>query len=356
MEASPVRGRINDQQQLFSYVDLEARIPKQHPIRTIRQIVDAALAELEPTFDLIYASRGRPSIPPEQLLRALVLQVLFTIRSERLLIERIDYDLLFRWFVGLAIDDPVWNHSVFSKNRDRLLSSGIDEQLFDAIKRQASAKMLLSRDHFSVDGTLIEACASLKSFKPKDRTLDDDDDGENFHGQRRRNETHESSTDPDARLFRKGPGKEAKLSFMGHILTENRNGLIVAAEVTEAGTQHEWGAALQMLADQPTRPGQTVGADKGYDVARFVEPCRALNFTPHVATRAKTSQLDARTLRHPGYEISQLKRKCVEQPFGWMKNFGLLRKLRHRGIGKVKWTFRFTATVYNIVRLKSLMS
>ncbi|MEL7045516.1 MAG: IS5 family transposase, partial [Pseudomonadota bacterium] len=281
-----MRGESNTQPEMFSYVNLESRIPDKHPIRTIRRIVDDALVELEPAFEEMYSDRGRPSIPPEQLLRALLLQILFSIRSERMLMERIDYDLLFRWFVGLDIDQAVWNHSVFSKNRDRLMGYDVDILLFEAVKKQAYAKQLLSRDHFSVDGTLIEACASLKSFKPKEGS-GDDDDGENFHGQKRSNETHESTTDPDSRLFRKGPGKEAKLGFMGHVLTENRNGFVVGTTVTEAGTRQEWLAGAELLSELPYRPGQTVGADKGYDVGSFVAQCREMGITPHVATKKR---------------------------------------------------------------------
>lgn len=349
-----MRGEIDPQPSMFSYVDLESRIPKDHPIRKIRRIVDVALAELEPAFEEMYSDRGRPSIPPEQLLRALLLQILFTVRSERLLMERIDYDLMFRWFVGLAMDDAVWNHSVFSKNRDRLMGYDVDELLFEAINKQAYANKLLSRDHFTVDGTLIEACASMKSFKPKDGS-GSDDDGENFHGQKRSNETHASSTDPDALQCRKGPGKEAKLCYLGHILTENHNGLIVGASVSEAKLSQEWPEAVELLAEQPVRPGQTVGADKGYDVSNFVNPCRELGFTPHVAQR-QYSRIDHRTTRHEGYEISQRKRKRVEQPFGWMKTFGLLHKLRHRGRDNVVWLFRLTATAYNITRMKALVA
>ncbi len=349
-----MRGELDRQPEMFSYVDLESRIPSNHPIRKIRRIVDEALVELEPAFAEMYSERGRPSIPPEQLLRGLLLQILFTIRSERLLVERINYDLLFRWFVGLGMDDKVWNHSVFSKNRDRLLEYGVDELLFEAIKSQAYANKLLSRDHFSVDGTLIEACASMKSYKPKDGS-GDDDDGENFHGQKRSNDTHASTSDPDARLCRKGPGKEAKLRYMGHILTENRNGLIVGATLTEANTREEWTAAGELLAEQSVRPGQTVGADRGYDVSNFVDPCRELGFTPHVAMR-KHSRIDQRTAGHAGYKISQTKRKRVEEPFGWMKTYGLLGKLRHRGRENVDWLFRLTATAYNITRMKTLMA
>lgn len=350
-----MRGEINPQPEMFSYVDLESRIPSKHPIRKIRRIVDEALSELEAAFEQMYSDRGRPSIPPEQLLRALLLQIVFTIRSERLLMERIDYDLLFRWFVGLGIDETVWNHSVFSKNRDRLMGYDVDELLFEAIKKQAYAKKLLSRDHFTVDGTLIEACASMKSFKPKDGS-GDDDDGENFHGQKRSNDTHESTTDPDSRSYRKGPGKEAKLTYMGHIVTENRNGLIIEATVTEAGGRQEWLAATELLSRQSIRSGQTIGADKGYDVGPFVEPCREMAITPHVAARKKGSCIDGRTTRHEGYEVSQRKRKQVEQPFGWMKTYGLMRKLRHRGQDTVDWLFRLTATAYNITRLKRLMA
>lgn len=349
-----MRGELDPQPEMFSYVDLESRIPRKHPIRKIRRIVDEALKELEPTFETMYAATGRPSIPPEQLLRALLLQILYTIRSERLLMERIDYDLLFRWFVGLGMDDRVWDHSVFSKNRDRLMRCDVDEQLFEAIKKQGYAKKLLSRDHFTVDGTLLEACASLKSFRPKGDRDDDDDDGENFHGQKRSNETHESTTDPDSRLFRKSFGKEAKMSYMGHVLTENRNGFIVGAAVTEAATRQEWEAAIDLLAGQSRRPHQTVGADKGYDVAAFVELSRGLGITAHVAARDQGSQLDGRTTRHDGYTVSQRKRKRVEQSFGWMKTYGLLRKLRHRGRDNVAWLFRLTATAYNITRLQTL--
>lgn len=353
-----MRGHIDPQSSLFSYVDLESRIPKQHPIRKIRKIIDEALSELEPDFDAMYAEGGRPSIPPELLLRATLLQILFTIRSERQLCERIDYDLMFRWFVGLSIDDSVWNHSTFSKNRDRLMASNIDERLFDAIKKQAAARQLLSRDHFTVDGTLLEASASIKSFKPKDRPSDDppNDDhnqGVDFHGEKRSNSTHESTTDPDSRLFRKGKNQEAKLRFMGHLLTENRNGFIVESEVTQAGTSQEWDAGLNMLAQQSQRSGQTIGADKGYDTLDFVEGCRECRVTPHVAAKESRGVIDRRTTRTLGYSISQTKRKQVEECFGWMKTFGLMHKLRVRGIANVSWIFRITATAYNITRLKA---
>lgn len=349
-----MRGETDNQSSLFSYVDLESRIPKQHPIRLVRKIVNKALVEMDGTFDLMYASAGRPSIPPEQLIRALLLQILFTIRSERQLMERLDYDLMFRWFVGLQMDDPVWNHSVFSKNRDRLLMHEIDELFFEAVKKQAKAKRLISREHFSVDGTLLDACASIKSFKPKDNSGDDDD--ESFHGQKRNNATHQSTTDPDAKLFRKGKGKESRLCHMGHLLTENRNGLIVGTEVSEAGTRQEWEAGLNLLAAQPTYPGRSVGADKGYDTGEFVEGCRGLMVAPHVAAKSARSAIDGRTTRTQNYRISQMRRKRIEECFGWIKDIGLMRKLRYRGRETVSWMFRFTAAAYNITRMKRLLA
>lgn len=349
-----MRGETSKQSELFSYVSLESRIPADHPIRKIRKVVDKALADMDSAFDDMYSLTGRPSIPPEQLIRALLLQILFTIRSERQLMERLDYDLMFRWFVGLGMDDKVWHPTVFTKNRDRVMKGNVDELFFDAIKKQAYAKKLMSRDHFSVDGTLLDACASMKSFKPKDGT--DDDDNENFHGQKRSNETHESTTDADARLFRKGKGKESKLCHMGHLLTENRNGLIVDAEVTEANTSQEWDAGTTMLARQSTRLWMTVGADKGYDTGEFVEGCRGLKVTPHVAAKSSGSAVDGRTTSTNGYTISQVKRKRIEECFGWMKDIGLMRKLRHIGRAKVAWIFRFTAAAYNITRMKSLIA
>lgn len=352
-----MRGEIDPQAPMFSYVDIESRIPKTHPIRKIRKIVDKALSDLDDYFDLLYSEEGRPSIPPEMLLRASLLQILFTVRSERQLCERINYDLMFRWFVGLSMDDRVWDHSTFSKNRDRLMAHEIDELLFQAIKKQAYAKKLLSREHFSVDGTLLEASASLKSFKPRDKSQDDDSDDDNqgvdFHGEKRSNKTHQSTTDPESTLFRKGKGKEAKLTFMGHILTENRNGFIVETEVSRSGLDREWDSGLNLLAKLGRNPIQTVGADKGYDTSTFVEGCRGLGVTPHVAAKINRSAIDGRTTSSPGYAISQRKRKKVEEPFGWMKDFGLMRKLKHRGKDRVDFMFRLSATAYNITRLKA---
>ena len=359
-----MRGKKTDQNQIFSYVSLEERIPQRHPLRKIRKIVDNALAEMSDVFDDMYAAGGRPSIPPEQLIRAMLIQILFSIRSERLLMEELDFNLLFRWFVGLSIDDGVWNHSVFSKNRDRLLLHDAADRFFLAIRDQAAAKKLLSRDHFTVDGTLIEASASLKSFRPKNES-DDDTDGtaggggsgnqeRDFHGEKRSNDTHESKTDPDSRLARKGKGKEARLSYSGHLLTENRHGLIVEATLTTTTGTSEREAATEMISRLPGTDRKTLGADKGYDTVGFIEACRAHDVTPHVA-RKKYSAIDERTTRHRGYRQSLKRRKMVEERFGWMKDFGLLRKLRHRGIERVGWIFKFTAAACNIVMMRRLM-
>ena len=358
-----MRGEIDPQQSMFSYVDIEDRIPTSHPIRKIRSVIDKAIAAIEADIDGQYSSIGRPSIPPEQLLRALYLQIFYSVRSERLLVDRIEYDLLFRWFVGLGIDEAVWSHSTFSKNRDRVLTDHIAQRLFDEVKRQAYAKQLMSRDHFSVDGTLMDACASMKSFVPKqtgqenaDPDNNDTDGGSrnadvDFKGRKRSNATHESTTDPDARLFRKSAGQSSRLCIMGHIMTENRNGMIVEARVTTAGTSQEWEAALAMLDKQSVRPKQTVGADKGYDVKRFVDEVRDKSFTPHVAARVKGSAVDERTTGTDGYKISQRKRKRVEEPFGWMKTVGTIRKLAHRGLSKVSTTFLMNSTAFNVRRM-----
>jgi len=360
-----LRGKNSNQNSMFSYRSLEERIPRRHPLRDIRKIVDKALAELSPTFDEMYAKAGRPSIPPEQLIRAMLIQVLFSVRSERLLMEELDFNLLYRWFVGLSMDDQVWNHSVFSKNRDRLLLNDVADRFFDAIREQAAAKKLLSQDHFTVDGTLIEASASLKSYRPKDEVPPDDDDpgdtgGRNemvdFHGQKRSNDTHQSTTDPDALLARKGKGKEAKLSYAGHILTENRNGLIVDAELTQATGTAETEAGLTMLSRLPGLGRKTIGADKGYDTRKFVEGSRANAVTPHVARKKRYSAIDGRTVLHASYAQSQKRRKLVEERFGWMKDIGGLRKLRHRGLATVGWIFKFAAAVCNVVMMRRLLA
>ena len=355
-----MRGDDEQDAGMFSYLSPEERVPQDHPLRTIRRLVDRVLVELSPEFDRLYAKVGRPSVPPEKLLRALLLQVLYTIRSERLLMEQLDYNLLFRWFVGLNMDDRVWDPTTFSKNRERLLRGEIAQRFF--AQALANAQALLSDEHFTVDSTLIEAWASLKSFKPKDHpdVPPPDDPGNptvNFRGEARRNTTHESTTDPQARLYRKGPGREAKLCYMGHVLMENRHGLVVDAQVTQAGGMAEREAALQMVARRPRAHRVTVGADKAYDTHDFVVALRHLESTPHVAqnTHGRGSAIDARTTRHPGYAISQWKRKRVEEVFGWLKTIGLLHKARHRGEDRVNWMFVFATAVYNLVRIRNLV-
>lgn len=356
-----MRGDDQNQQAMFSYISPEARVPKDHPLRPIRIMVDNALVDLAPLFKEMYSHTGRPSIPPEQLLRALLLQILYSIRSERMLVEQLDYNLLFRWFVGLSMDDKVWDHSTFSKNRDRLIAHDVATQFFVIIRRLAEKADLLSNDHFSVDGTLIEAWASMKSFRPKD---DQDQDppasgGRNaevdFKGQKRKNDTHQSTTDPDCRLLKKGKGKEAKLCFMGHALMENRNGLVVDSRLTQATGTAEREAALEMVENRPGIKRVTLAADKNYDTAEFVRKLRRMNATPHVAQKAKGSAIDKRTTRYSGYQTSQKVRKRVEEIFGWMKTAGLLRKTRHRGLKRVECTFTLAATAYNLVRMRNLI-
>lgn len=354
-----MRGGDQQQADLFSYISPEQRVPKDHPLRAIRRVVDRVLVKLSGDFEGLYSQTGRPSIPPERLLRALLLQVLYTVRSERLLMEQLDYNLLFRWFVGLNMDDAVWVPTVFSKNRDRLLAGDVAARFFNEVVEEARQAGLLSDDHFTVDGTLIEAWASLKSFKKKDgsdsQTPDDPSNPTvNFHGEKRCNDTHQSTTDPEARLFRKGDGKEAKLSFMGHVVTENRNGLVVAAKATEATGKAEREAALELLQEVPGVGRITVAADKGYDTRDFVKGARELNATPHVAQKVKRSAIDGRVTRHAGYEVSQRKRKQVEEVFGWLKTVGLLRKVRHRGVALVDWMFTFGLAAFNLVRMRNL--
>ena len=355
-----MRGADDRSDFLFSYVSPEHRVPADHPLRPIRTMTDAALERLSDRFQTMYSEMGRPSIPPEQLLRALLLQHLYSIRSERLLIEQLDYNLLFRWFVGLGMDEPIWDHSTFSKNRDRLLAGEVATAFFDAVLAEARLHRLLSDEHFTVDGTLLEAWASHKSFRPKDG--DDrppDDPGNptvNFRGERRKNDTHQSTTDPDARLYKKGVGRPAQLAYLGHVLMENRSGLVVDTRVTPADGYGERAAALRMIAD---RAGGrlTLGGDKGYDYPEFVAALRQIEVTPHVAqnTTNRRSAIDARTTRHAGYAISQRRRKRVEEAFGWMKTIGTLRKLRHRSRPKVDWIFRFAATAYNLIRIRNLV-
>jgi transposase len=360
-----MRGDDVQQPGMFSYVSPEKRVPADHPLRPIRQMVDGVLQSLSPRFAKLYSHTGRPSIPPEKLLRALLLQVLYTVRSERLLLEQLDYNLLFRWFVGLNMDDPIWDATVFSKNRERLLKGEVAEAFFQQVLQLARQKDLLSDEHFTVDGTLIEAWAGQKSFQKKQGppTPPSEDPGNptvNFHGEKRSNQTHESKTDPDSRLYKKGPGKEAQLSYQGQVLMENRNGLVTQARLTQATGTAEREAALEMAQQIPDRDRRRVslGADKAYDTQHFVEQLRELKVTPHVAQNKsnRTSAIDGRTTRHPGYQISQRKRKRVEEIFGWIKTVGLMRQTRHRGLQRVGWMFTFTAAVYNLVRLRNLQA
>jgi transposase len=360
----PMRGDDPRHESMFSYVTPEARVRADHPLRPIRRMTDAALQHLSPRFDRLYSTMGRPSIPPEQLLRALLLQLLYSIRSERLLVEELDYSVLYRWFVGLSLDDPIWDATTFTKNRDRLLAGDIADAFFAEVVTAIQAEGLMSDEHFTVDGTLLEAWASHKSFKPKGSDQPPPDDPRNpsvnFRGQTRRNDTHGSTTDPDARLYKKASGQPAKLAYLGHLLTENRHGLIVDTAVTAATGTAERDAAIVMLGELPlTTRRITVGADKLYDTREFVAAVRQMRITPHVAAsvdRRGGSTLDHRTLRHAGYAISQRKRKLVEQAFGWMKTVGLFRKLRHRGGRLVDWMFTLGAAAYNLVRWRNLIA
>src|SRR4051812_17136667 len=334
-----MRGADQSQGAMFSYLSPETRVRREHPLRAIRMMVDRALAEMSALFDEMYSELGRPSIPPEKLLRAQLLQMLYSVRSERLLMEEIDYSVLFRWFVGMNMDEPVWDVTVFTKNRDRLLGHEVAKVFFAQVWKQAEQANLTSDEHFTVDGRLLEAGASLKSFQKKGAGKHDDPDDPgnptvDFHGEKRSNDTHESTTDPDARLARKGSGKEAKLSYCGNLLIENGNGLIAQTELLQANGTAERDAALHMLEQISAEQRVTVGADKGYDTREFVAECRQMNVTPHVAQNDKRrggSAIDGRTTRHAGYKVSQVKRKRIEECFGWLKTVALLRKLRHRG-------------------------
>jgi transposase len=359
-----MRGDNEQQAAMYSYISPEQRVPADHPLRPLRKMTDEIFKQLSARFDQLYSRTGRPSIAPERLLRALLLQVLYSVRSERMLMEQLEYNLLFRWFVGLNMDDAVWDATTFSKNRDRLLRGEIGEEFFAAVLELARTKELLSDEHFTVDGTMVEGWASLKSFQPKEasgRDRDDkpDDPGNptvNFRGQKRSNETHRSTTDSDLRLFKKTSGSEAKLAYQGHVLMENRNGLVVNAQLTRASGTAERETALALLG----QPGKrvTLAADKAYDTKGFVSDLRARRVTPHVAQNDKRrrggSAIDKRTTRHPGYAVSQRKRKRVEEIFGWLKTVGLLRKTRHRGVGLVDWIFKFATAAYNLVRIRNL--
>jgi len=351
-----MRGQDERTSDMFSYLSPEARVRADHPLRPIRAMTDRVFARLSPRFTKMYSDIGRPSIPPEQLLRALLIQSLYTIRSERLLMEEIEYSVLYRWFIGLGMDEPVWDPTVFTKNRDRLLKSDVASAFFDAVLDDARAAGLLSDEHFTVDGTMLEAWASLKSFQKKDEPpAPPDDPGNptvNFHGETRKNDTHQSTTDPEALLYRKSQGREAKLAYLGHVVLDNRFGLVANVCATAATGTAEREAALLLL--ETLGLGGTVGGDKNFDVASFVESARELGFTPHVAQKARYSAIDGRTTRQVGYAISQRKRKLIEQVFGWMKTVGGLRKLRHRGGELVDWMITFTAAAYNLVRMRNL--
>jgi len=354
---------------LFSYVSCEARVPADHPLRAVRAIVDEALEALSPDFERLYSRIGRPSIAPEKLLRALLLQAFYSVRSERQLMQQLDYNLLFRWFVGLSMDAPIWDETVFTKNRDRLLAGEVAARFMAAVLSPPRINKLLSQEHFSVDGTLIEAWASMKSFRPKDGSGEPPGPGRNgersFHGEKRSNETHASTTDPEARLYRKSRGQASRLCYMGHALMENRSGLIIEARLTQATGTAEREAALAMLDNR--RPGSrrlTLGADKAYDVTAFVEALRAIRVTPHITIdgnvrvtgRPRKTAIDGRTTRHPGYAISQRIRKRIEEPFGWVKTVAGLRKTRHRGVARVGWMFTLAMAAYNVIRIPKLLA
>jgi len=359
-----MRGDDSDDTRMWSYVSQEQRIPADHPLRPIRKMVDEVLDRLSPRFDKLYSKVGRPSIPPERLLRALLLQVLYTIRSERMLMEQLDYNMLFRWFVGLNTDDPIWDPTVFTKNRQRLLEGKIAQAFFKEVLALAGEKGLTSDEHFTVDGTLIEAWAGHKSYRRRhERSGKGPDEpgagsGDDFHGEKRRNATHQSTTDPQARLYRKGAGKEAKLCYLGHVLMENRNGLVVDGRLTQATGTAEREAAEEMVraARRRHRGRLTVGGDKGFDTQGFVAALRAMGVTPHVAQNDnhRRSAIDGRTTRHKGYELSQWKRKLIEQVFGWMKTVGALRKTRHRGVPRVGWMFIFCLAAFDLLRIRNL--
>ena len=353
-----MRGDDNQQEGMFSYVSPEKRVPVDHPLRPIRKMVDEILKEMSPQFAKLYSEVGRPSIAPERLFRSLLLQIFYTVRSERMLIEQLQYNLLFRWFVGMEMDEAVWNHAVFSKNRERLLNEEIAESFFQRVLERARPHM--SNEHFTVDGTLIEAWASQKSFRRKDgQGKRPGPGGEvDFHGEKRKNQTHAPTTDPEARLFKKSKGSEAKLGYLGHVLMENRNGLLVQTFLTEATGRAEREAAMLMVEAIPNGKRITLGGDKNYDTRELVRELRRMNITPHVAQNNtnRSSAIDQRTTRHAGYEVSQRKRKRVEQSFGWMKMVGMLRKVKLRGIDKVGWLFTFPGAAYNLCRLRNLMA
>ncbi|MGH9465936.1 MAG: IS5 family transposase [Terriglobales bacterium] len=354
--------RGNDEQQggMFSYISAEQRVPREHPLRAMRRMTDEALRSLSRRFDAMYAKGGRPSIAPEKLLRALLLQMLYSVRSERMLMEQLDYNLLFRWFVGLTMDDRVWDASTFSQNRERLLRSDVAQAFFDQVRRQAERAGLMSDEHFSVDGTLIEAWAGQKSLRRVDGGDEPPPVGRNpevnFHGEKRSNDAHVSTTDPEAMLARKTRGSETKLAYRGHLLTENRNGLVARARLTHAYGNAETHAALQMLASLPGSHEVTCGGDKGFDNRQFESECRNVRTKKHVARKRRGSAIPARRAKQVGYGISQRKRKRIEEVFGWTKTVALLRKTRYRGRDRVAWASTFAAAAYNLVRMRKLLA
>jgi transposase len=370
IEGCAVRSKDAKQQVFFSYKSIEERIPEDHPIRDLKKLVDEALAGLSSEFDLLYSHTGRPSIPPEQLLRALLLQIFFSVRSERQLVEQLNYNMMFRWFVGLNLDDDIWNATTFTKNRNRLLEGEIAEKFFAEVLSTAKKQGLVSQEHFTVDGTIIEAWASHKSFQPKEVSDSDDNDppqsktggGKNpdvdFKGQKRTNDTHESKTDPDARLCKKSQKTGAQLGYMGHVLMENRNGLVVDVRVNHAVGKSEHSAAASMASAIAGKVRVTLGGDKGYDSNELLAELRSMGISPHIAKndhKRRTSSIDNRTTRHEGYHVSQKKRKLVEQIFGWGKTVGCLRKVKHRGLDLVKSITTMNMAAYNLIRIRNLM-
>ena len=361
-----MRGRIEKQLPMFSVIPIDSWIEATHPLRGIAELVNPILDDMSADFDAIYSSNGRPSIPPEQLLKSLLLQVLYTIRSEGQLLEHLRFNLLYRWFVGLAPDSHIWDETVFSKNRDRLLNGDVAQKFFKKVLEKAETESLISNQHFSVDGTQIHAWASHKSFQGKDADKAEDSDKNDpgnpsvdFHGEKRTNETHESTTDPESRLYKKSKGAEAKLSYLGHALMENRNGLVVDARVTEANGTAERDAAMGMAIKLPGEHQKTMGGDKNYDTRDLVGVLGALKVTPHVAQntgRKGGSAIDGRTTRHAGYEVSQKKRKLIEEVFGWLKTVGPMRRPHFRGLKQMGWWFKFSVAVYNLVRIRNLMA
>jgi transposase len=356
-----MRGAEDPQKAMFSYVSLEERVPPKHPLRAVRELADASLQSMNVRLAAMYSHTGRPSIPPERLIRALLLQIFYSIRSERLLMEQLDYNLLFRWFVGLAVDDVVWDASTFAKNRDRLVDHDVGKQLLGAVIRQASKRGLVSDEHFSVDGTLIQAWASMKSFRPKDGPKPPSSSGGSnvdvdFRGQKRSNETHESTTDPECRLYRKGPGQESKLAYLGHALMENRSGLAVDGRVTPANGTAERDAAFEMVDVVKTDAPIILGADKGYDAQEFVQRLETARVIPHIAqnNKGRRSAVATRIARTPAYALSQLHRKRIEEIFGWVKEIGGMAQTKFRGLARVDWRFTMALAAYNLMRLPKL--